>query len=90
MFHAWGGGGGGGGAENTFLKGSKIQFALAQLRVVKGCEMVIFWWFCDNLLKSRLVKCMFWCMPATFMLDWAIWSLYWVLWLPLGVYKFML
>ena len=29
---------------------------------------------------------MFWCMPSTFMLDWAIWSLYWVLSLLLGVF----
>ena len=29
---------------------------------------------------------MFWCMPSTFMLDWAIWSLYWVLRILLGVF----
>ena len=84
-------------AEHTFVKESKIQswqdlvkfkfwLALAKLRVVKGCEIFIFWCFCDNLLKNRFVACMFWCMPSTFMRDWAIWSLYWVLWLLLGVF----
>ena len=53
---------------------------------MKGCEIVLFWCFYDNLFKSRFVACMFWCMPSTFMLDWAIWSLYWVLWLLLGVF----
>ena len=49
--------------QNPVLTGfgkKNFWLALAKLRVVKGCEIVIFWWFYDNLLKNRFVACIFW------------------------------
>ena len=44
---------------------------------LQNCHILMILW---QVMKEYMyVACMFWCMPSTFMLEWAIWSLYWVL-----------